>query len=121
MEAITTDMVIRKTKTGSGRFVKLKVLYPKVYLAKQPAKSIDAMGGIISGKAIVSNTNADILNQGIMTADTIVLGAHDVQNTGRIDGRKVNIKASQNVINTGNIHGDKQVTINWSILMLVLM
>ena len=50
--------------------------------------------------------------QGIMTADTIVLGAHDVQNTGRIDGRKVNIKASQNVINTGNIHGDKQVTIN---------
>lgn len=47
-----------------------------------------------------------------MTADTIVLGAHDVQNTGRIDGRKVNIKASQNVINTGNIHGDKQVTIN---------
>ena len=34
---------------------------------------------------------------------------------GRIDGRKVNIKASQNVINTGNIHGDKQVTINyWS-------
>ena len=112
MEAITTDMVWLETKTVVVDGKAQQVLYPKVYLAKQPAKSVDAMGGIISGKAIVSNTNADILNQGIMTADTIVLGAHDVQNTGRIDGRKVNIKASQDVTNTGNIHGDKQVTIN---------
>ena len=112
MEAITTDMVWLETKTVVVDGKAQQVLYPKVYLAKQPAKSIDAMGGIISGKAIVSNTNADILNQGIMTADTIVLGAHDVQNSGRIDGRKVNIKASQDVTNTGNIHGDKQVNIN---------
>ena len=112
MEAITSDMVWLETKTVVVDGKAQQVLYPKVYLAKQPAKSVDAMGGIISGKSIVSNTNADILNQGIMTADTIVLGAHDVQNTGRIDGRKVNIKASQDVINTGNIHGDKQVTIN---------
>ena len=112
MEAITTDMVWLETKTVVVNGKAQQVLYPKVYLAKQPAKSVDAMGGIISGKAVVSNTNTDILNQGIMTADTIVLGAHDVQNTGRIDGRKVNIKASQDVINTGNIHGDKQVTIN---------
>ena len=112
MEAITTDMVWLETKTVVVNGKAQQVLYPKVYLAKQHAKSVDAMGGIISGKAIVSNTNADIINQGIMTADTIVLGAHDVQNTGRIDGRKVTIKASQDVINTGNIHGDKQVTIN---------
>ena len=112
MEAITTDMVWLETKTVVVNGKAQQVLYPKVYLAKQHAKSVDAMGGIISGKSIVSNTNTDILNQGIMTADTIVLGAHDVQNTGRIDGRQVNIKASQDVINTGNIHGDKQVTIN---------
>ena len=112
MEAITSDMVWLETKTVVVDGKAQQVLYPKVYLAKQPAKSVDAMGGIISGKSIVSNTNTDILNQGIMTADTIVLGAHDVQNTGRIDGRQVNIKASQDVINTGNIHGDKQVTIN---------
>ena len=112
MESITTDMVWLETKTVVVEGKAQQVLYPKVYLAKQPAKSVDAMGGIISGKAIVSNTNADILNQGIMAADTIVLGAHDVQNTGRIDGRKVNIKASQDVTNTGNIHGDKQVNIN---------
>ena len=112
MEAITTDMVWLETKTVVVDGKAQQVLYPKVYLAKQPAKSVDAMGGIISGKAIVSNTNADILNQGIMTADTIVLGAHDVENTGRIDGRKVTIKASQDVINTGNIHGEKQVDIN---------
>ena len=112
MEAITTDMVWLETKTVVVNGKAQQVMYPKVYLAKQHAKTVDAMGGIISGKAIVSNTNADILNQGIMTADTIVLGAHDVQNTGRIDGRKVTIKASQDVINTGNIHGDKQVTIN---------
>jgi hypothetical protein len=112
MEPITSDMVWLETKTVVVDGKAQQVLYPKVYLAKQPAKSVDAMGGIISGKSIVSNTNADILNQGIMTADTIVLGAHDVQNTGRIDGRQVNIKASQDVINTGNIHGDKQVTIN---------
>ena len=112
MEAITTDMVWLETKTVVVAGKVQQVLYPKVYLAKQPAKSVDAMGGIISGKAIVSHTNTDILNQGIMSADTIVLGAHDVQNTGRIDGRQVIIKASQDVINTGNIHGDKQVTIN---------
>ena len=112
MEAITTDMVWLETKTVVVDGKAQQVLYPKVYLAKQPAKSVDAMGGIISGKAIVSNTNADILNQGIMAADTIVLGANAVQNTGRIDGRKVTIKASQDVINTGSIHGDKQVTIN---------
>ena len=112
MEAITTDMVWLETKTVVVDGKVQQVLYPKVYLAKQPAKSVDAMGGIISGKAIVSHTNTDILNQGIMSADTIVLGAHDVQNTGRIDGRQVIIKASQDVINTGNIHGDKQVTIN---------
>ena len=112
MEAITTDMVWLETKTVVVDGKAQQVLYPKVYLAKQPAKSVDAMGGIISGKAIVSNTNADILNQGVMAADTIVLGVNDVQNTGRIDGRNVTIKASQDVINTGNIHGDKQVTIN---------
>ena len=112
MEAITSDMVWLETKTVVVDGKAQQVLYPKVYLAKQPAKSVDAMGGIISGKSIVSNTNTDILNQGIMTADTIVLGAHDVQNTGRIDGRKVNIKATQDVTNTGNIHGDKQVNIN---------
>ena len=112
MDAITTDMVWLETKTIIVDGKAQQVLYPKVYLAKQTAKSMDAMGGIISGKAIVSNTNTDILNQGIMTADTIVLGAHDVENTGRIDGRTVTIKASQDVINTGNIHGDKQVYIN---------
>ena len=112
MDAITTDMVWLETKTVIVDGKAQQVLYPKVYLAKQSAKSMDAMGGIISGKYIVSNTNIDILNQGIMTADTIVLGAHDVENTGRIDGRKVTIKASQDVINTGNIHGDKQVYIN---------
>lgn len=112
MEAITTDMVWLETKTVFVDGKAQQVLYPKVYLAKQTAKSMDAMGGIISGKAIVSNTNTDILNQGIMTADTIVLAAHDVENTGRIDGRKVTIKASQDVINTGNIHGEKQVDIN---------
>ena len=112
MESITTDMVWLETKTVVVEGKAQQVLYPKVYLAKQPAKSVDAMGGIISGKAIVSHTNTDILNQGIMSADTIVLGAHDVQNTGRIDGRQVIIKASQDVINTGNIHGDKRVTIN---------
>ena len=112
MEAITTDMVWLETKAVVVDGKAQQVLYPKVYLAKQPAKSVDAMGGIISGQAIVSNTNADILNQGIMTADTIVLGAHDVENTGRIDGRNVTIKTSQDVINTGNIHGNKQVTIN---------
>ena len=112
MEAITTDMVWLETKTVVVNGKAQQVLYPKVYLAKQHAKSVDAMGGIISGKAIVSNTNADILNQGVISADTIVLGANAVQNTGRIDGRKVAIKASQDVINTGNIHGDKQVTIN---------
>jgi len=112
MEAITTDMVWLETKTVVVDGKVQQVLYPKVYLAKQPAKSVDAMGGIISGKAIVSHTNTDILNQGIMSADTIVLGAHDVQNTGRIDGRQVIIKASQDLINTGNIHGDKRVTIN---------
>ena len=112
MEAITTDMVWLETKTVVVDGKAQQVLYPKVYLAKQPAKSVDAMGGIISGKAIVSNTNADILNQGIMTADTIVLGANAVQNTGRIDGRNVTIKTSKDVINTGNIHGNKQVTIN---------
>ena len=112
MESITTDMVWLETKTVVVEGKAQQVLYPKVYLAKQHAKSVDAIGGIISGKAIVSNTNADILNQGIMTADTIVLGTHDVQNTGRIDGRKVNIKATQDVTNTGNIHGDKQVNIN---------
>ena len=112
MEAITTDMVWLETKTVVVEGKAQQVLYPKVYLAKQPAKSMDAMGGIISGKAIVSHTNTDMLNQGIMTADTIVLGANAVQNTGRIDGRKVTIKASQDVINPGNIHGDKQVNIN---------
>lgn len=112
MEAITTDMVWLETKTVVVEGKAQQVLYPKVYLAKQPAKSMDAMGGIISGKAIVSHTNTDMLNQGIMTADTIVLGANAVQNTGRIDGRKVTIKASQDVINPGNIHGDKRVTIN---------
>ena len=112
MEAITTDMVWLETKTVVVDGKAQQVLHPKVYLAKQPAKSVDAMGGIISGKAIVSNTNENILNQGIMTADTIVLGAHDVQNTGRIDGRNVTIKTSKDVINTGNIHGNKQVTIN---------
>lgn len=112
MEAITTDMVWLETKTVVVDGKAQQVLYPKVYLAKQPAKSVDAMGGIISGKAIVSNTNADILNQGVMAADTIVLGANDVQNTGRIDGRNVTIKTSQDVINTGNIHGDKRVIIN---------
>lgn len=112
MEAITTDMVWLETKTVNVDGKVQQVLYPKVYLAKQTAKSMDAMGGIISGKTIVSNTNTDILNQGIMTADTIVLGAHDVENIGRIDGRKVTIKASQDVINTGNIHGEKQVNIN---------
>ena len=112
MEVITTDMVWLETKTVVVDGKAQQVLYPKVYLAKQPAKSMDAMGGIISGKAIVSNTNTDILNQGIMTADTIVFGANAVQNTGRIDGRNVTIKTSKDVINTGNIHGNKQVTIN---------
>lgn len=112
MDAITTDMVWLETKTVIVDGKAQQVLYPKVYLAKQSAKSMDTMGGIISGKAIVSNANTDILNQGIMTADTIVLGALDVENTGRIDGRTVTIKASQDVINTGNIHGDKQVYIN---------
>ena len=112
MEAITTDMVWLETKTVNVDGKVQQVLYPKVYLAKQTAKFMDAMGGIISGKTIVSNTNTDILNQGIMTADTIVLGAHDIENIGRIDGRKVTIKASQDVINTGNIHGEKQVNIN---------
>ena len=44
MEAITTDMVWLETKTVVVDGKAQQVLYPKVYLAKQPAKSVDAMG-----------------------------------------------------------------------------
>lgn len=111
MQAITTDMVWLETKTMVVNGKEQQVLYPKVYLAKQSAKSLDAMGGLISGRAIVSETDADIRNQGVMTADTIVLNGQNIHNTGTIDGRTVAIAAKQDVNTTGAIHGDAHVVV----------
>lgn len=111
MQAITTDMVWLETKTMVVNGKEQQVLYPKVYLAKQSAKSLDAMGGLISGRAIVSETDADIRNQGVMTADTIVLNGQNIHNTGTIDGRTVAVAAKQDVNTTGAIHGDTHVVV----------
>lgn len=111
MQAITTDMVWLETKTMVVNGKEQQVLYPKVYLAKQSAKSLDAMGGLISGYAIVSETDADIQNQGVMTADTIVLNGQNIHNTGTIDGRTVAVAAKQDVNTTGAIHGDTHVVV----------
>lgn len=112
MQAITTDMVWLETKTMVVNGKEQKVLYPKVYLAKQSAKGLDAMGGLISGRAIVSETDADIRNQGVMTADTIVLNGQNIHNTGTIDGRTVAVAAKQDVNSTGAIHGDTHVVVS---------
>lgn len=111
MQAITTDMVWLETKTILVNGKEQQVLYPKVYLAKQSAKSLDAMGGLISGRAIVSDTDADIHNQGVMTADTIVLNGQNIHNTGTIDGRTVAVAAKQDVNTTGAIHGNSNVAV----------
>lgn len=109
MKAITTDMVWLETRTVMVNGQPQDVLYPKVYLAKQSAKAIDAMGGVVSGRQIVANTNGAFSNNGVMTADAIVIRANTVENTGRLNGNTVTIGADDTIRNTGNIHGNDGV------------
>ncbi len=69
MKSITTDMVWLETKTVVVKGQPQQVLYPKVYLAKQSAKQIDAMGAVVSGKSIIANSDSTFKNSGNMMAE----------------------------------------------------
>ena len=109
MKAITTDMVWLETKTIVVNGQPQQVLYPKVYLAKQSANQIDAMGAVISGKSIIANTDSAFKNSGNMMADSIVVQANTVDNTGRFNANTVAIGATDSIRNTGAIHGNDSV------------
>ena len=112
MKAITTDMVWLETKTVVVNGQPQQVLYPKVYLAKQSAKQIDAMGAVVSGKSIIANTDSAFKNSGNMMADSIVVQANTVDNTGRFNANTVAIGATDSIRNTGAIHGNESVTLH---------
>ena len=109
MKAITTDMVWLETKTVVVNGQPQQVLYPKVYLAKQSANQIDAMGAVVSGKSIIANTDSTFKNSGSMIADSIVVQANTVDNTGRFNANTVAIGATDSIRNTGAIHGNDSV------------
>ena len=109
MKAITTDMVWLETKTVVVNGQPQQVLYPKVYLAKQSANQIDAMGAVVSGKSIIANTDSTFKNSGNMMADSIVVQANTVDNTGRFNANTVAIGATDSIRNTGAIHGNDSV------------
>lgn len=109
MKAITTDMVWLETKTIVVNGQPQQVLYPKVYLAKQSANQIDAMGAVVSGKSIIANTDSAFKNSGNMMADSIVVQANTVDNTGRFNANTVAIGATDSIRNTGAIHGNDSV------------
>ena len=111
MKAITTDMVWLETKTIVVNGQPQQVLYPKVYLAKQWANQIDAMGAVVSGKSIIANTDSTFKNSGNMMADSIVVQANTVDNTGRFNANTVAIGATDSIRNTGAIHGNDSVTL----------
>ena len=111
MKAITTDMVWLETKTIVVNGQPQQVLYPKVYLAKQSANQIDAMGAVVSGKSIIVNTDSTFKNSGNMMADSIVVQANTVDNTGRFNANTVAIGATDSIRNTGAIHGNDSVTL----------
>lgn len=111
MKSITTDMVWLETKTIVVNGQPQQVLYPKVYLAKQSANQIDAMGAVVSGKSIIANTDSTFKNSGKMIADTIVVQANTVDNTGRFNANTVAIGATDSIRNTGAIHGNDSVTL----------
>ena len=111
MKAITTDMVWLETKTVVVNGQPQQVLYPKVYLAKQSANQIDAMGAVVSGKTIIANTDSTFKNSGNMMADSIVVQANTVDNTGRFNANTVAIGATDSIRNTGAIHGNDRVTL----------
>ena len=111
MKAITTDMVWLETKTVVVNGQPQQVLYPKVYLAKQSANQIDAMGAVVSGKSIIANTDSAFKNSGNMMADSIVVQANTVDNTGRFNANTVAIGATDSIRNTGAIHGNDSVTL----------
>ena len=109
MKAITTDMVWLETKTVVVNGQPQQVLYPKVYLAKQSANQIDAMGAVVSGKSIIANTDSAFKNSGNMMADSIVVQADTVDNTGRFNANTVAIGATDSIRNIGAIHGNDSV------------
>jgi len=109
MKTITTDMVWLETKTIVVNGQPQQVLYPKVYLAKQSANQIDAMGAVVSGKSIIANTDSTFKNSGSMMADSIVVQANTVDNTGRFNANTVAIGATDSIRNTGAIHGNDSV------------
>ena len=109
MKAITTDMVWLETKTVVVNGQSQQVLYPKVYLAKQSANQIDAMGAVVSGKSIIANTDSAFKNSGNMMADSIVVQADTVDNTGRFNANTVAIGATDSIRNIGAIHGNDSV------------
>lgn len=111
MKTITTDMVWLETKTVVVNGQPQQVLYPKVYLAKQSANQIDAMGAVVSGKSIIANTDSTFKNSGSMMADSIVVQANTVDNTGRFNANTVVIGATDSIRNTGAIHGNDSVTL----------
>lgn len=111
MKTITTDMVWLETKTIVVNGQPQQVLYPKVYLAKQSANQIDAMGAVVSGKSIIANTDSTFKNSGNMMADSIVVQANTVDNTGRFNANTVAIGATDSIRNTGAIHGNDSVTL----------
>lgn len=111
MKSITTDMVWLETKTIVVNGQAQQVLYPKVYLAKQSANQIDAMGAVVSGRSIIANTDSTFKNSGNMMADSIVVRANTVDNTGRFNANTVAIGATDSIRNTGAIHGNHSVTL----------
>ena len=111
MKSITTDMVWLETKTIVVNGQPQQVLYPKVYLAKQSANQIDAMGAVVSGKSIIANTDSTFKNSGNMIADSIVVQVNTVDNTGRFNANTVAIGVTDSIRNTGAIHGNDSVTL----------
>ena len=112
MASLTSDIVWLETTTVTVNGKTYNVLYPHVYLKAGTAKALTEDGSIISANTLITNTKETLTNQGTLKGNTILAKSKNIVNKGTIFGNDISLKASQDVMQSGNIEGENKISLD---------
>lgn len=110
--SLTSDIVWLETTTVHVNGKDVSVIYPHVYLRANGDMTLSKDGSLISGKSLVIDTKKEIKNAGSLYGNTVIAKGDSITNTGRIEGKTVDLSAIHDIHQKGLILGGSQASLS---------
>ncbi len=106
--ALTSDMVWLETTSVTIDGKEIQAVYPRVYLHAKSPIELKEDGSLVGASEILIETKEALKNSGLLLGENLRAEARSIENRGKIEGKAVELKSQDNLIQGGQVKAEKE-------------